>query len=253
MSQPGLSPEKFIQRIQGVENIADAWPYSHMPSEASSHTEAPYPIHSYSPGGLYTRDLLVDYVIKPQPDKGEGYVILKQGLQDGRQNSRISMTAAPSETDSWAMLQGVHLAASFELSDRVHHGSGTRYGILQRILAVEQPLRTPGRNFPVHGRGDHGYIHGEITEVLATEMGLSEGAYNLMVRLGREATASMLVRRRDTPVVRDSGHPVINGLVQEGDIIRTRVDRDDMDPRLFRPALYGDRTIRVVGTTPNNQ
>lgn len=230
----GISYRRFITHAQNASCIAEEWPFGNMASNTAREPNLHPGVGPFTPAGDYNQGVVVDYAATLRRNPQQAILLLSPYAQpEGVTQYDFELSIAPQEVDAWNVLRGVRLAARLSINSDAHHSSRTRFGVVNRILGIEQPMRTPHSKRPACGQHDQGYIHGRITQVDGTPSERSSGNHFVRLRLGKEITLASLRRSEDTQVKPDRYSLEHNGPLYGGDIIRTRVTRDPDNPHLF--------------------
>jgi len=233
MKKSGISPQEFADRLMSVSDIAVEWPFGHMPSaDISKKYSLPDTVPQIPDGNSILRMSIL--AVAP------GCVTLSAEMSDSYvqyATTNIAIGPDPEATNVWQQMRGLKLA--LDITSRVNEHKQTT-STLNRILGVEQPLRTPSRNniFPTStGNREQGYIHGTVVGLEVPEA-KGSAFYNAKIRLGRERRLAELVNIRSLVVTRSAVTRKNMLMVQEGDLIRATVSRHFNNPQTF--AQQGD-------------
>jgi hypothetical protein len=228
MKKPGISPQEFTDRLLSAPDIANEWPFGHMQNEDLNKKYSLPDIVSEIPDG---NSILRMSILAVAP----GSVMLSASVNNSyvaHAIASVDIDPNPAVANAWQRMRGLRLALAITSETDFKNQSKAT---INRVLGIEQPLRTPSRNniFPtIAGDRERGYIHGTVVEVEAASV-RRPAMYNATVRLGRERRLAKLVNIRALVVTRSATARKDMLMVQEGDLIRTTVNRRFNDAHTF--------------------
>jgi len=237
---PGLSPQEFTDRLLNAPHIANDWPFSHIPSD-TFYTDRKVPDmldSSSKPGNAFV--LARVWGVDPETVHFKTYA---SGTEPYDLEHYGITTAVEAGTEkAWAQMTGVKLALSVTIEGSPQPGLMTWDSILNRILGIEQPLRTPdsrGLHAVKSGNRDVGYIHGTVLEDTAPTH-----YYRTALLLGRETTSTELIcNYAQTGAVYGAER---HSSPQAGDVIRARANRLHTHPQGYRQERS---LVHILGQT----
>lgn len=223
----GLSVPEFIGRIADAENIADDWPFAATHPDTAYEAKGSALISDSTPSGTLLTTLEPVYAESATPDEPAWVRLARYNHFPGQLGTyNVDVAVEDDQVGTWSQMLGVRLAVELVLGRPRQSSVNTRMGRLDRILGIEQPLRTqPEMRLPRSGNRDSGYIHGEVLRVDRAD--ISPHDYEALVCLGRESTARTLECRFLT--VRSAPGADFVPVLQPDDLIRTRVRRSPGD------------------------